>query len=156
MQGTLEIMYGLQEYLKKISGMDYVSLQPSAGAHGEFTGILIVRKYFEIKGEIGKRTDIIIPDSAHGTNPASATMAGFNVIEIPSDDNGLIDLHALESVVSDKTAAFMITNPNTLGIFDDNIIKISEILHRHGAMLYYDGANFNAILGITTPGIMGV
>ncbi|MEM0132873.1 MAG: aminomethyl-transferring glycine dehydrogenase subunit GcvPB [Acidiplasma aeolicum] len=155
MQGTLEIMYGLQEYLKKISGMDYVSLQPSAGAHGEFTGILIVRKYFEIKGEIGKRTDIIIPDSAHGTNPASATMAGFNVIEIPSDDNGLIDLHALESVVSDKTAAFMITNPNTLGIFDDNIIKISEILHRHGAMLYYDGANFNAILGITTPGIMG-
>ncbi len=154
-QGSLEIMYNLQEYLKLISGMDFVTLQPSAGAHGEFTGILIVRKYFEMRNELNHRNEIIIPDSAHGTNPASAAMVGFNVIEVPSDENGLINLDALESVVSDHTAAFMITNPNTLGIFDDNILKIAEIMHKNGALLYYDGANFNAILGITTPGIMG-
>ncbi len=155
MQGSLEIMYNLQEYLKSISGMDCVTLQPSAGAHGEFTGILIVRKYFEMRNELNQRNEIIIPDSAHGTNPASASMAGFKVIEVPSDENGLIDLNALDAAVSENTAAFMITNPNTLGIFDDNILKIAEIIHKNGALLYYDGANFNAILGITTPGIMG-
>ncbi len=154
-QGTLKVMYMLQDYLKKISGLDYVSLQPSAGAHGEFTGILIIRKYFEDINELEKRREIIIPDSAHGTNPASAAMGGFDVVEVPSDENGLVDLDALKSVVSERTAAFMITNPNTLGIFDDNIMKIAEIIHESGALLYYDGANFNAILGITTPGAMG-
>ncbi|SMD31383.1 aminomethyl-transferring glycine dehydrogenase subunit GcvPB [Picrophilus oshimae] len=154
-QGTLKVMYLLQDYLKKISGLDYVSLQPSAGAHGEFTGILIIRKYFEDLNQLDTRMEIIIPDSAHGTNPASASMGGFDVIEVPSDENGLVDLDALNNAVSERTAAFMITNPNTLGIFDDNIMKISEIMHKNGALLYYDGANFNAILGITTPGIMG-
>ncbi len=154
-QGNLEVMYKLQSLLSKISGMDYTSLQPSAGAHGEFTGILIIRKYFEIRGELGQRDEIIIPDSAHGTNPASASMGGFKVIEIPSDENGLVDLDALKAAAGEHTAAFMITNPNTLGIFDDRISEISSIIHNSGALLYYDGANFNAILGITTPGIMG-
>ncbi len=154
-QGNLEIMYNLQEYLKTISGMDYSSLQPSAGAHGEFAGILIIRKYFEMKNELGKRNEIIIPDSAHGTNPASASMGGFTVIEIPSNSDGLVDINALKATVSEHTAAFMITNPNTLGIFDDNIKEISEIIHKNGSLLYYDGANLNAILGITTPGKMG-
>jgi glycine dehydrogenase subunit 2 len=154
-QGTLGIMYKLQQFLVKISGMDYATLQPAAGAQGEFTGILIVRKYFEVHGELEKRNEIIIPDSAHGTNPASAAMAGFNVVEVPSDQNGLVDIEALKAAVTPNTAAFMITNPNTLGIFDDNIVEIADILHKNGSLLYYDGANFNAILGITTPGIMG-
>ncbi len=154
-QGNLEIMYNLQEYLKTISGMAYSSLQPSAGAHGEFTGILIIRKYFEMKNELDRRNEIIIPDSAHGTNPASASMGGFAVIEIPSDESGLVDIDALKAAVSDHTAAFMITNPNTLGIFDDKIKEISEIIHNNGSLLYYDGANLNAVLGITTPGKMG-
>ncbi|EQB73389.1 MAG: hypothetical protein AMDU4_FER2C00073G0035 [Ferroplasma sp. Type II] len=154
-QGTLEIMYKLQQFLVKISGMDYATLQPSAGAHGEFTGILIVRKYFETRGELDKRNEIIIPDSAHGTNPASAAMAGFKVVEVPSNGDGLVDLDALKAAVTPNTAAFMITNPNTLGIFDDQISEIASIIHDNGSLLYYDGANFNAILGITTPGIMG-
>jgi glycine dehydrogenase subunit 2 len=154
-QGSLKIMYELQGYLMEISDMDAITLQPLAGAQGEFTGILIVRKYLEDIGELNKRTEIIIPDSAHGTNPASAAMAGFDVVEIPSDSNGMVDLEALEAVLSDRTAAFMITNPNTLGIFDRNIVKISEMVHKAGALLYYDGANFNAIVGITSPGIMG-
>ncbi|MEM0139517.1 MAG: aminomethyl-transferring glycine dehydrogenase subunit GcvPB [Ferroplasma sp.] len=154
-QGNLEVIYRLQEFLGKISGMDYTSLQPSAGAHGEFTGILIVRKYFEVLGELERRNEIIIPDSAHGTNPASAAMGGFKVIEVPSDDNGLVDLDALRAAVNEHTAAFMITNPNTLGIFDERISEIASIIHGNGSLLYYDGANFNAILGITTPGTMG-
>ncbi|BAB59443.1 glycine dehydrogenase [Thermoplasma volcanium GSS1] len=152
-QGALHVMYDLQEYLKKISDMDAVSLQPMAGADGEFTGILIVKKYFEDKGE--DRTEIIIPDSAHGTNPASATMGGFDVVEVPSDDKGMVDLEALRAAVSKKTAAFMITNPNTLGIFEQNIEEIAKIIHNAGALLYYDGANLNAIFGITSPGLMG-
>lgn len=154
-QGTLEVMYKLQQLLVQISGMDYASLQPSAGAHGEFTGILMVRKYFEVKGELGQRDEIIIPDSAHGTNPASAAMAGFKVVEVPSSEKGLVDIEALKAAVTPRTAAFMITNPNTLGIFDDQILEIAAIIHNNGSLLYYDGANFNAILGITTPGIMG-
>ncbi len=154
-QGTLEVMYNMQQFLVKISGMDYATLQPSAGAHGELTGILIVRKYFETRGEIDKRNEIIIPDSAHGTNPASAVMAGFKVVEVPSNENGLVDLEALKAAVNENTAAFMITNPNTLGIFDDQISEIATIIHNNGSLLYYDGANFNAILGITTPGKMG-
>lgn len=154
-QGSLRVMYELQEYLKDISDMDAITLQPLAGAQGEFVGILIVRKYLEDMGEIEKRREIIIPDSAHGTNPASAAMAGFDVVEIPSDSNGMVDLDALEAALSERTAAFMITNPNTLGIFDRNIVKISEMVHKAGALLYYDGANFNAIVGVTSPGIMG-
>ncbi len=154
-QGTLEVMYKLQQLLVQISGMDYASLQPSAGAHGEFTGILMVRKYFEVKGELDQRDEIIIPDSAHGTNPASAAMAGFKVVEVPSSEKGLVDIEALKAAVTPRTAAFMITNPNTLGIFDDQILEIAAIIHNNGSLLYYDGANFNAILGITTPGIMG-
>jgi len=154
-QGALKVMYDLQEYLKKISDMDAVTLQPLAGAHGEYTGILIIRKYFEVRNELSVRREIIIPDSAHGTNPASAAMGGFDVVEIPSNANGTVDIEALRATVSGKTAAFMITNPNTLGIFEDQIGEIADILHSSGALLYYDGANFNAIMGITSPGLMG-
>lgn len=154
-QGTLKVMYELQEYLKELSDMDAITLQPLAGAHGEYTGILIIRKYHEDHGELGKRTEIIIPDSAHGTNPASAAMGGFDVVEIPSGPNGTVDLEALKAALSEKTAAFMITNPNTLGIFEDQITEIAKLVHDAGALLYYDGANFNAIMGITSPGLMG-
>lgn len=152
-QGFLQIMYELQEMLKEIGGMDAVSLQPAAGAHGEFTGMLIVRKYFENLGE--DRNEVIVPDSAHGTNPATATMVGYDVVEIPSQDDGTINIEALKSAVSKRTAAFMITNPNTLGIFEPEILKIAKIVHEHGALLYYDGANLNGIMGYTKPGRMG-
>jgi len=154
-QGSLRIMYELQEYLKKISDMDAVTLQPLAGAHGEFTGILIVRKYLEDTGQLGTRREIIVPDSAHGTNPASAAMGGFEVVEVPSDSGGMIDIGALKAALSEKTAALMITNPSTLGLFEKNVVEIAKLVHDAGALLYYDGANFNAILGITSPGIMG-
>lgn len=155
MQGSLKVMFELQEYLKEISDMDAVTLQPLAGAHGEYTGILIIRKYLENRGELDRRREIIIPDSAHGTNPASAAMAGFDVVEIPSSEKGTVDLGALRAAISDRTAAFMITNPNTLGLFEKQITEIAKIVHDAGALLYYDGANFNAILGITSPGLMG-
>jgi len=153
-QGALRIMYEVQEYLKVIGGMDAVTLQPVAGADGEFTGLLIVRAYHENRGDF-KRNEIIVPDSAHGTNPASSTMAGFNTIEIPSNEQGMVNLDSLKSALSDKTAAFMITNPNTLGIFEENIVKIAKMVHDAGALLYYDGANLNGIMGKTTPGKMG-
>lgn len=153
-QGALQIMYELQESLKKITYMDAFTLQPIAGADGEFTGLLIVKAYHEDRKDF-KRKEIIVPDSAHGTNPASSTMAGFNTIEIPSNDQGMVDLKALEEALSDRTAAFMITNPNTLGIFEENIEKIAELVHSHGALLYYDGANLNGIMGKTAPGKMG-
>jgi len=153
-QGSLQIMYELQEYLKEIGGMDAVTLQPAAGADGEFTGLLIVRAYHENRKDF-KRTEIIVPDSAHGTNPASSTMAGFTTIEIKSNEYGMVDLEALEASLSEKTAAFMITNPNTLGIFEENIVKIAKLVHEKGALLYYDGANLNGIMGKTTPGKMG-
>ncbi|MCD6222800.1 MAG: aminomethyl-transferring glycine dehydrogenase subunit GcvPB, partial [Thermoplasmata archaeon] len=151
-QGCLELMYKLEKVLCRITGMDAFSLQPAAGAHGEFTGMLIARAYFEDMGE--KRSNVIVPDSAHGTNPASAKMAGFNVIEVPSK-NGMVDIDALKSVVDDDTAALMLTNPNTLGIFEKDILQISKILKDAGALLYYDGANLNAIMGKTTPAKMG-
>jgi glycine dehydrogenase subunit 2 len=151
-QGCLRLMYELQEMLKKIVGLDAVSLQPSAGAQGEFTCMAIARAYFRDRGE--DRTDVIVPETAHGTNPASAAMAGFNVIEIPAKD-GCTDLDALRSAVSPRTAAFMLTNPNTLGIFEDHAVEISRIIHESGALMYYDGANLNAIMGRTTPGAMG-
>ena len=138
-----------------ISDMDAVTLQPLAGAQGEFTGILVAKKYLEDRGEIDRRREIIIPDSAHGTNPASAAMAGFDVVEIPSNDDGTVDLEALKAALSDRTAVFMITNPNTLGIFESNIEEIARLVHEAGAVLYYDGANLNAIMGMTSPGLMG-
>jgi glycine dehydrogenase subunit 2 len=151
-QGSLRLMYELERALAAISGMDAVSLQPAAGAHGEFTGMLIAKAYHDSIGE--KRTEVIIPDAAHGTNPASAAMAGFDVIEIPSSPEGRVDLRALESAVSPRTAALMLTNPNTLGIFEKDILKMAETVHGAGGLLYYDGANLNAVMGRTNPGVM--
>lgn len=152
-QGALELMYKLQEDLKEITGMDAISLQPAAGAHGELAGMMIIKKYFETKGE--KRTKVIIPDSAHGTNPASAKMCGFECIEIKSNDKGQVDVEALKAVIDSEVAAIMMTNPNTLGLFEENILEISKIMHDNGSLLYYDGANFNAIMGYTNPKLMG-
>jgi glycine dehydrogenase subunit 2 len=151
-QGALQILYELQELLTSITGMDACSLQPAAGAQGEFTGLLITRAYHELKGE--NRTEVIISSTAHGTNPASAAMAGFDVVEIPSK-NGTVDSDGLRSAVSDKTAAFMLTNPNTFGIFEQEVLELADIVHGAGALLYYDGANLNAIMGKTSPGRMG-
>ncbi|OAA20241.1 aminomethyl-transferring glycine dehydrogenase subunit GcvPB [Kosmotoga sp. DU53] len=153
-QGALEVMYRLQTLLSEITGMDAFTLQPAAGAHGELTGMLMVKKYFEVKGE-NQRTKVIVPDSAHGTNPASASMAGFQVVEIKSNDNGIIDLDNLEAALDESVAAIMLTNPNTLGLFEKDIIKIAEMAHKNGTLLYYDGANLNAIMGKVRPGDMG-
>lgn len=152
-QGVLSILYELQRFLSEIGGMDEVTLQPAAGAQGEFTGMLIVRKYFEVRGE--ERDEVIIPDSAHGTNPASASMAGYRVVEIPSNGRGEVDIKALEAALSERTAAFMITNPNTLGKFEENILEMADLVHSSGALLYYDGANLNPIMGWVRPGDMG-
>jgi glycine dehydrogenase subunit 2 len=153
-QGALKLMYQLQEKLKYITGMDAVTLQPAAGAHGELTGMMIVKKYFETKGDL-KRKKVIIPDSAHGTNPASAKMCGFEIVEVKSNSRGQVDIEALKSLLDDTVAAIMMTNPNTLGIFEENVLEISKLLHENGSLLYYDGANFNAIMGWTNPALMG-
>ena len=153
-QGALELMWNLQEVLKDVSGMDHVTLQPAAGAAGEWTAMLICKAYHEDRGE-GHRNEVIVPDSAHGTNPASAAMVGYEVIEIPSDKNGQVDLEALKAALGPKTAAFMITNPSTIGVFEENIQAIAKMVHDAGALLYYDGANLNAIMGVTSPGAMG-
>ncbi len=152
-QGALELMYRLQSYLAEITGMDCVSLQPAAGAAGEWTGLMMIRAYHEKRGE--RRNKVIVPDSAHGTNPASAAFAGFTTITVPSDERGGVDLKALREVVGPDTAALMLTNPNTLGLFDENINEIADIVHAAGGLLYYDGANANAILGMARPGDMG-
>jgi len=152
-QGSLKLMYKLQEALKTITGMSAVTLQPAAGAHGELCGMMIVKKYFETIGE--NRKNVIIPDSAHGTNPASAAMCGFNIIEIKSNEKGLVDIDALKAVLDNNTAAIMLTNPNTLGLFEEDILEISELVHNAGGLLYYDGANMNAIMGHTNPRLMG-
>lgn len=154
-QGLLKIMYELSEFLAEIGGMDKFSVQPAAGAQGELAGALIIRAHHLEKGELNRRKEILIPDSAHGTNPASASMAGFKVVVVPSDHDGTVDIEALKSAVNKKTAGLMITNPNTLGLFEKNIIEISSVVHEAGGLLYYDGANLNAILGITRPGDMG-
>lgn len=153
-QGALELMYNLQEDLKVLTGMPAVTLQPAAGAHGELTGMMIIKKYFETKGELN-RTKVIIPDSAHGTNPASAMMCGFEIVQVKSNDKGQVDVDALKELVISDVAAIMMTNPNTLGIFEEQVLEISEIMHKNGSLLYYDGANFNAIMGWTNPGLMG-
>jgi glycine dehydrogenase subunit 2 len=154
-QGTLALMAGLQDQLAAIGGMDAVSLQPPAGAAGEFAGILVAQAYHEASGEGGERDEIIVPDTAHGTNFASAAMAGFEVVELPSGDDGRIDLEALEAAAGDRTALFMLTNPNTLGLFERDIEAIAAIVHDAGGLLYYDGANLNALLGQARPGDMG-
>lgn len=153
-QGCLELMYHLDRMLSEITGMERVSLQPAAGAHGEMTGLMIIRAYHEQRGE-SRRTKIIIPDSAHGTNPASAVVAGFDTVEVKSDARGNVDLEALKAVMNDEVAGLMLTNPSTLGLFEENIGEISRIVHAAGGLLYYDGANANAILGISRPGDMG-
>lgn len=152
-QGALAILYELQQYLAEIAGMDACTLQPVAGAHGELTGLKLIRAYHESRGE--KRTKVIVPDSAHGTNPATATVCGLETVEIKSHPDGSMDLDALQAVVGPDTAALMLTNPSTLGLFETQILDIAKIVHDAGGLLYYDGANANAILGITRPGDMG-
>lgn len=151
-QGALQLMYNLQEALKQISGMSAVTLQPAAGAHGELTGMMIIKKYFESIGE--NRTKVIIPDSAHGTNPASAMMCGFQIVQVKSNDKGLVDVNHLREIVDGDVAAIMMTNPNTLGLFEEDVLEIADIMHKNGSLLYYDGANLNAIMGYTNPAIM--
>ena len=152
-QGCLELMYNLQETLKKVTGMFAMTLQPAAGAHGELCGMMIVKKYFEVKGE--KRTKVIVPDSAHGTNPASAAMCGFEIVEVKSNEKGQVNINELKPLLNNEVAAIMMTNPNTLGIFEENILEISKLAHDNGTLLYYDGANTNAVMGITNPKLMG-
>ena len=153
-QGALELMYRLQEALKKVTGMEAVTLQPAAGAHGELTGMMVIKKYFETKGE--NRKKVLVPDSAHGTNPASAALCGFEIVSVKSNNKGQVDIEDLKSLLSADVAAIMMTNPNTLGIFEENVLEISKLMHENGSLLYYDGANFNAIMGHTNPKLMGL
>ncbi len=153
-QGCLEAIHRTEELLCGVTGMDAMTLQPAAGAHGEFTGLLLIKAYHEKRGDTA-RTKIIVPDAAHGTNPASATMAGYGVVNIESDANGCVDLDALSAAVGPDTAGLMLTNPNTVGIFDPNILEITRIVHGAGGLCYYDGANLNAIVGVARPGDMG-
>jgi glycine dehydrogenase subunit 2 len=153
-QGAMQVMALLEDMLLEITGMDAVTLQPAAGAHGEMTGILLIRALLENLGNPRKK--LLIPDSAHGTNPATATMAGYTVQNIKSNERGLVDLAALERATTDEVAGLMITNPNTIGVFEENILKIADILHSKGALLYMDGANMNALVGITRPGDFGI
>ncbi|MEG2338517.1 MAG: aminotransferase class V-fold PLP-dependent enzyme, partial [Clostridium sp.] len=153
-QGALELMYDLSGRLSEITGMDAVTLQPAAGAHGEMLGLMLMKAYHRDKGE-NERNKIIVPDSAHGTNPASAAVAGFEVVEIKSNADGSVNIDALKEVLDDKVAGLMLTNPSTLGLFETNIKEIADLVHEAGGLLYYDGANMNAIMGITRPGDMG-
>lgn len=153
-QGSIELICRLQRALCDITGMDAASLQPAAGAHGEFTGLKIIRKYHIDRGDV-ERTKVIVPDSAHGTNPASAALCGMQVVSIPSTPDGLVDLDALRAACDEHTAAFMLTNPNTLGKFEKHIREISTIVHAAGGLLYYDGANLNAVMGVARPADMG-
>ncbi|MHA2434183.1 MAG: aminotransferase class V-fold PLP-dependent enzyme, partial [Candidatus Thorarchaeota archaeon] len=149
-QGALELMWELERWLVEITGMDAATLQPSAGAQGEFTGALLMREYHRnVSGESNGRDEMLIPDAAHGTNPASAAMAGYKVVVLPSSEDGLVDIEAVKSVAGPKTAGLMLTNPNTIGVFEKDIKEVSGIVHDAGGLLYYDGANFNAIMGIT-------
>lgn len=153
-QGCMEVIKKAEEYLCEITGMDQMTFQPAAGAHGEFVGLLLIKAYHESRGD-QKRKKIIVPDSAHGTNPASAVMAGYSVVSIPSAADGCVDLEKLEAVLGDDVAGLMLTNPNTVGLFDKNIIKITDLVHGCGGLCYYDGANLNAVMGTVRPGDMG-
>ena len=153
-QGCLELLYLAEKYLCEVTGMDYMNFQPAAGAHGELAGIKLIWAYHQDREDY-KRNKIIVPDSAHGTNPATAVMAGFEVVNIPSTEDGLVDIDELRKVVGDDTAGFMLTNPNTIGLFEKDILEITRIIHEAGGLNYYDGANLNAIMGIVRPGDMG-
>jgi glycine dehydrogenase subunit 2 len=153
-QGNLRLMYELQEFLKALSGFDAVSLQPAAGAHGELAGVLMMRAY-HLAHDDPERKVILIPDSAHGTNPASTAMAGFEVVELKSDERGNVDLQDLKANLSDRVAGMMLTNPNTLGLFDENLLEITRLVHEAGGLMYGDGANFNALMGIARPAELG-
>jgi glycine dehydrogenase subunit 2 len=153
-QGALKIIYTVQQYLADITGFDAVSLQPAAGAQGELVGMMMVKKHFQNVGQ-HQRTEVIVPDSAHGTNPASAAMCGFKVVEIKSTPEGQVDLEKLKSVLSEKTAAFMLTNPSTVGLFEKDILEITRLVHEVGGLMYYDGANLNAVMGQAKPALMG-
>ena len=153
-QGSMALMHDLQEMLKEIAGFDGVSLQPAAGAQGEFTGVLIMRAYHLSRGD-SRRRRMLVPDSAHGTNPASCAMAGFDVVEIPSDGRGNVDLHALKDACDDTIVGLMLTNPNTLGLFEEHVLEVCQTIHECGGLVYGDGANLNALLGITRPGDLG-
>ena len=153
-QGILQILYEASDFLAKIVGMDKITLQPAAGAHGEYTGVMLMRAYHNDNGS-SSRDEVIVPDSAHGTNPASAAMAGYKVVEVPSNANGCVDKEAVKSAVGERTVGLMITNPNTLGIFEREILEIAGIVHDAGGLLYYDGANLNAIMGKAKPRDMG-
>lgn len=153
-QGCLEVLHTADEVFGRITGMDCMSFQPAAGAHGEFTGLLLIKAYHDHRGD-KKRNKIIVPDSAHGTNPASAVMADYQVINIPSTEDGCVDLDVLRQAVGEDTAGLMLTNPNTVGLFDRNILEITKIVHDAGGLNYYDGANLNAIMGLARPGDMG-
>ncbi len=153
-QGCTEVLEKLEEMLCEITGMDAMTMQPAAGAHGEFTGLLLIKSYHDSRKDT-KRKKIIVPDSAHGTNPASAAMMGYEVVSIPSSADGCVDLDALRAAVGEDTAGLMLTNPNTVGLFDKNILEITSIVHEAGGLAYYDGANLNAVMGIVRPGDMG-
>lgn len=152
-QGVLEMLYLTEQYLSEISGMARVTLQPAAGAHGEYTGMKIIDAYHKSRGD--RRTKVIVPDSAHGTNPATANICGFKIVQVKSNNQGGVDLEALREAMTEDVAALMLTNPNTLGLFDENILEIADIIHSKGGLLYYDGANMNAVMGISRPGDMG-
>lgn len=154
-QGTLEILYNLQELLKEITGLAAFTLQPAAGAHGELTGILTARAYFDARKD-KKRTEVIVPDTAHGTNPATSNMAGYRVVNIKSGPDGCVDKEALKNALSERTAVVMLTVPNTVGLFEKDICEIADLVHKAGALLYMDGANFNALLGVAKPASFGV
>jgi len=154
LQGALALLYELEQALAEISGMEHVSLQPSAGAQGELTGLMLIRACLTEKGDARKK--IIVPDTAHGTNPASSTLCGYDVVQISSNDRGVIDAAMVAQAMDETVAALMITNPNTLGLFETNIEAIAEVVHGKGGMLYLDGANLNALMGIAKPGHMGV
>lgn len=153
-QGALRILFEMEKMLCKVAGMDNFTLQPAAGAHGELTGVLMIKKYHQARGD-KQRTKIIVPDSAHGTNPATANVVGYDIVEVKSDQRGLVDIDDLQSKMNAEVACLMLTNPNTLGLFEEDIQTIADIVHANGGLLYYDGANLNGIMGIARPGDMG-
>ena len=154
-EGCQEALETTKKYMCEIFGMDDCTFQPAAGAHGEFTGVLLIKQYHDARGEGQQRTKIIVPDSAHGTNPATANMCGYQVVNIASAPNGCVDLEALKAVLGPDTAGLMLTNPNTVGIFDENILEITRLVHEAGGLCYYDGATLNAVMGVVRPGDMG-
>ena len=153
-QGMMRMLAELEDGLREITGMDRFTLQPAAGAHGELTGLMLVRAYHASRGD-SKRMKVLVPDSSHGTNPATAALVGYRVIEVKSNARGRVDLESLKAVLDDHVACLMLTNPNTLGVFEENILEIARLVHEKGGLLYYDGANLNPLLGIARPGDMG-